>query len=100
MSSRKGPGFLMGAVVGAATGAAAAFLYAPRSGRQTRAMIAAWREANRTAVPDSPRGYVNEALDLGAALLQAGRDRFEHAVEAARQAAAEARQRMLDEWRH
>ncbi|MCC7103819.1 MAG: YtxH domain-containing protein [Chloroflexi bacterium] len=87
--------FALGALAGGVVGV----LLAPRSGRETRAAIVAWREANRTSAPEGPAGYLNEALDLGAAIAQAGRERVERAMEAARIGAAEARQRLLDEWR-
>jgi gas vesicle protein len=73
---------LLGFLLGAATGAVAALLLAPRSGEQTRKRLADWLEENR--------GKTKEFLEKEGEKLHHAKDRISSAVEAAKSAYREA----------
>jgi gas vesicle protein len=96
-------GVILSFLVGALTGAAAAVLLAPRSGRETREMLGEkWRETaeqgrhlgeqaaqkSRQALDDAS-GYVDKQRDV----LEKRRDRLAAAVEAGKQAYREEKEK-------
>jgi gas vesicle protein len=95
-------GVILSFLVGAMTGAAAAVLLAPRSGRETREMLGErWRDAETRsrrlgeeavergkAALDEATGYVDRQKEA----LEKRRDRLSAAVEAGKQAYREERE--------
>jgi gas vesicle protein len=76
--------FLTGAVVGAAV----ALLTTPRSGRETREILAGYGEdlkEKAAHLPDDLRGYGETALDRGRELIEKGRELISRGTELAEQ---------------
>jgi len=76
-------------LVGAAIGAAAALLLAPRSGAETRKLIAARAREGADVVATKSRAVADAAstyLDRGKEMLQQQRDQLSVAFEAGKQA--------------
>jgi gas vesicle protein len=65
-------------LIGAATGAAIAILYAPQSGKDTRRLIAKKTEEGKEALVDSGK----DVLDRGKELYQRGREFADEAADA------------------
>lgn len=82
MPENKSGDALLGFLLGAAAGAAAALLLAPRSGKETRERLTDWLEANREKAKD--------ILDKSQDKLHHAKERVGAAVEAAQKAYREA----------
>jgi gas vesicle protein len=77
--------FVLGAFIGAAT----ALLLAPRSGEETRRMIAAKAREGADLMTNHTRGFAEKTstyIDRGKELLQQQRDQLSAAIEAGKQA--------------
>lgn len=82
MSEGSSSDALLGFLLGAAAGAAAALLLAPRSGEQTRKRLAEWLEENR----DKTKDFLEKEREK----LHHTKERISSAVEAAKSAYREA----------
>lgn len=73
-------------LAGAAVGAAVALLTTPKSGRETREMLAGYGaelKEKASHLPDEFRGYGESALDRGKELIEKGRELISRGTELA-----------------
>lgn len=97
-SPRGGSGFLPGLILGGALGAALGLLFAPRSGREQRELLAE-RGIELTGRMDEVLPGAAEAIqERATALLEAQRERFRRATEAAREERERARQKLTEQY--
>ena len=82
MAENKSSDALLAFLLGAAAGAAAALLLAPRSGEETRKQLAEWLESNR----EKAREFLEKERDR----IHHARERMDAAVRAAKTAYREA----------
>jgi gas vesicle protein len=91
-----GSGFLGGVLIGGLVGAALGVIFAPKSGQQTRAEFAIWRAENQpTEAAASP---VDDLANIAAAVIRGALERLDQAREAARRAADDTEQALVEEW--
>src|SRR6266516_4553378 len=96
MSRVGGPGFVVGALLGAAVGTGLGIIFAPRSGDETRRDLAAWRDSE-TAVEGGQSGQP-ELIELSQVLLKQALQRVSLALRAAQQASDSTSRSLVQEW--
>jgi gas vesicle protein len=90
---KRGPGFILGTLIGAIAGAAAAILLAPPSEEENEAPVTSRTPETAPAEPERPPAYMtvaeDESLARVRAMLERVRARMREAGEAGQEAAKE-----------